>query len=134
MFVKEIHMVFQVKSPILGFEHIKRYELKELDQFFVKLQSKDDDTSFTAINPYALRNYEFEIPTYYQELMDINDNSELRVYNIMVVSAPIETSTVNFIAPIVCNMTNMTLSQIVLDIYSYPNYKQAEKISDFIQK
>ena len=66
--------------------------------------------------------------------MDINDNSELRVYNIMVVSAPIETSTVNFIAPIVCNMTNMTLSQIVLDIYSYPNYKQAEKISDFIQK
>ncbi len=125
-------MVFQVKSPILGFEHIKSYELKELDQFFVKLQSKDDETSFTAINPYALRNYEFEIPTYYQELMDINDQSELRIYNIMVVSTPIETSTVNFIAPIVCNMTNMTLSQIVLDAWTYSMYKQAEKISDFI--
>ena len=119
-------MVFQVKSPILGFEHIKSYELKELDQFFVKLQSKDDETSFTAINPYALRNYEFEIPTYYQELMDINDQSELRIYNIMVVSTPI--------APIVCNMTNMTLSQIVLDAWTYPMYKQAEKISDFIEK
>jgi len=127
-------MVFQVKSPILGFEHIKSYELKELDQFFIKLQSMDDDTSFTAINPYALRNYEFEIPTYYQELMDINDKSELRIYNIMVVSTPIETSTVNFIAPIVCNMTNMTLSQIVLDAWAYPMYKQAEKISDFIEK
>ena len=127
-------MVFQVKSPILGFEHIKSYELKELDQFFIKLQSMDDDTSFTAINPYALRNYEFEIPTYYQELMDINDKSELRIYNIMVVSTPIETSTVNFIAPIVCNMTNMTLSQVVLDVHNYPNYKQAEKISDFIQQ
>jgi len=127
-------MVFQVKSPILGFEHIKSYELKELDQFFIKLQSMDDDTSFTAINPYALRNYEFEIPTYYQELMDINDQSELRIYNIMVVSTPIETSTVNFIAPIVCNMTNMTLSQIVLDAWAYPMYKQAEKISDFIQQ
>ena len=127
-------MVFQVKSPILGFEHIKSYELKELDQFFIKLQSMDDDTSFTAINPYALRNYEFEIPTYYQELMDINDKSELRIYNIMVVSTPIETSTVNFIAPIVCNMTNMTLSQIVLDAWAYPMYKQAEKISDFIQQ
>ena len=79
MFVKEIHMVFQVKSPILGFEHIKRYELKELDQFFVKLQSKDDDTSFTAINPYALRNYEFEIPTYYQELMDIKQRDRKSV-------------------------------------------------------
>ena len=127
-------MVFQVKSPILGFEHIKTMELIELDNFFVKLQSKDDDTSFTMINPYALRNYEFEIPTYCQELMEINDNSELKVYNIMVVSRPIETSTVNFIAPIICNMTNMTLSQIVLDVYSYPEYKQAEKISDFIQK
>ena len=127
-------MIFQVKSPILGFEHIKSYELKELDQFFIKLQSMDDDTSFTAINPYALRNYEFEIPTYYQELMDINDKSELRIYNIMVVSTPIETSTVNFIAPIVCNMTNMTLSQIVLDAWAYPMYKQAEKISDFIVK
>ena len=127
-------MIFQVKSPILGFEHIKSYELKELDQFFIKLQSMDDDTSFTAINPYALRNYEFEIPTYYQELMDINDKSELRIYNIMVVSTPIETSTVNFIAPIVCNMTNMTLSQVVLDAWAYPMYKQAEKISDFIEK
>ena len=127
-------MVFQVKSPILGFEHIKSYELKELDQFFIKLQSMDDDTSFTAINPYALRNYEFEIPTYYQEPMDINDKSELRIYNIMVVSTPIETSTVNFIAPIVCNMTNMTLSQVVLDAWAYPMYKQAEKISDFIEK
>ena len=127
-------MVFQVKSPILGFELIKSYELKELDQFFVKLQSMDDETSFTAINPYALRNYEFDIPTYYQELMDINDKSELRIYNIMVVSTPIETSTVNFIAPIVCNMTNMTLSQIVLDAWAYPMYKQAEKISDFIEK
>nr|WP_314468534.1 flagellar assembly protein FliW [uncultured Campylobacter sp.] len=127
-------MIFQVKSPILGFEHIKSYELKELDQFFIKLQSMDDETSFTAINPYALRNYEFEIPTYYQELMDINDQSELRIYNIMVVSTPIETSTVNFIAPIVCNMTNMTLSQVVLDAWAYPMYKQAEKISDFIVK
>ena len=127
-------MIFQVKSPILGFEHIKSYELKELDQFFIKLQSMDDDTSFTAINPYALRNYEFEIPTYYQELMGINDKSELRIYNIMVVSTPIETSTVNFIAPIVCNMTNMTLSQVVLDAWAYPMYKQAEKISDFIEK
>jgi len=129
-----MYMIFQVKSPILGFEHIKSYELKELDQFFIKLQSMDDDTSFTAINPYALRNYEFEIPTYYQELMDINDKSELRIYNIMVVSTPIETSTVNFIAPIVCNMTNMTLSQIVLDAWTYPMYKQAEKIADFIDR
>ncbi|MGP1486177.1 MAG: flagellar assembly protein FliW [Campylobacter sp.] len=127
-------MIFEVKSPILGFEHIKSYELIELDQFFVKLASKDDNTSFTMINPYALRNYEFEIPTYYQELMDINDNSELRIYNIIVVGTPLETSTVNFVAPVICNMSNMTLSQIVLDAYGYPDYLPAQKISDFLEK
>ncbi|MBE3021596.1 flagellar assembly protein FliW [Campylobacter sp. RM13119] len=127
-------MTFSVKSPILGFEHIKTMEIIELDKFFVKLQSKDDNTSFTMINPFALRDYDFEIPTYYEELMQIKDSSELKIYNIIVVSLPLETSTVNFIAPIVCNMDNMTLSQIVLDAAMYPQYGQAEKIENFIQK
>ncbi|MBR8464389.1 flagellar assembly protein FliW [Campylobacter sp. faydin G-24] len=127
-------MIFSVKSPILGFEHIKTMELVELDNFFVRLVSKDDKTTFTMINPFALRNYEFDIPTYYEELMDIKESSQLRVYNIIVVSLPLETSTVNFIAPIVCNMDNMTLSQVVLDVVSYPQYGQAEKIENFIEK
>ena len=128
------NMIFSVKSPILGFEHIKTMELIELDKFFVRLQSKDDDTSFTMINPFALRNYDFEIPTYYEELMQIKETSQLRIYNIIIVSLPLETSTVNFIAPIVCNMDNMTLSQVVLDTAVYPNYGQAEKIENSIQK
>ena len=49
-------MIFSVKSPILGFEHIKTMELIELDKFFVKLASKDDETSFTMINPFANSN------------------------------------------------------------------------------
>lgn len=125
-------MTLTVASPILGFEHIKSYELKQIDQFFVKLQSKDDETSFTMINPYALRNYDFEVPTYYEELMQINKNSNLRVYNIMVVSIPLENSTVNFIAPIIINLDNMTLSQVVLDVAKYPHYGQSERIQDFL--
>ena len=127
-------MIFSVKSPILGFEHIKTMELIELDKFFVKLASKDDETSFTMINPFALRSYEFDIPSYYEELMDIKESSQLRSYNIIVVALPLEKSTVNFVAPIVCNMDNMTLSQVVLDVTKYPQYGQAEMIENFIQK
>ena len=127
-------MIFSVKSPILGFEHIKTMELIELDKFFVKLASKDDETSFTMINPFALRSYEFDIPSYYEELMDIKESSQLRIYNIIVVALPHEKSTVNFVAPIVCNMDNMTLSQVVLDVTKYPQYGQAEMIENFIQK
>ena len=127
-------MIFSVKSPILGFEHIKTMELIELDKFFVKLASKDDETSFTMINPFALRSYEFDIPSYYEELMYIKESSQLRIYNIIVVALPLEKSTVNFVAPIVCNMDNMTLSQVVLDVTKYPQYGQAEMIENFIQK
>ena len=127
-------MIFSVKSPILVFEHIKTMELIELDKFFVKLASKDDETSFTMINPFALRSYEFDIPSYYEELMDIKESSQLRIYNIIVVALPLEKSTVNFVAPIVCNMDNMTLSQVVLDVTKYPQYGQAEMIENFIQK
>ena len=127
-------MIFSVKSPILGFEHIKTMELIELDKFFVKLASKDDETSCTMINPFALRSYEFDIPSYYEELMDIKESSQLRIYNIIVVALPLEKSTVNFVAPIVCNMDNMTLSQVVLDVTKYPQYGQAEMIENFIQK
>ena len=127
-------MIFSVKSPILGFEHIKTMELIELDKFFVKLASKDDETSFTMIKPFALRSYEFDIPSYYEELMDIKESSQLRIYNIIVVALPLEKSTVNFVAPIVCNMDNMTLSQVVLDVTKYPQYGQAEMIENFIQK
>ena len=127
-------MIFSVKSPILGFEHIKTMELIELDKFFVKLASKDDETSFTMINPFALRSYEFDIPSYYEELMEIKESSQLSIYNIIVVVLPLEKSTVNFVAPIVCNMDNMTLSQVVLDVTKYPQYGQAEMIENFIQK
>lgn len=127
-------MIFTVKSPILGFEDIKTVEITEVDNSFVKMQSKDSNTSFTMINPYVLREYEFDIPTYYQDLMEINDKSELKIYTMLVISSPIEESSVNFMAPIVCNIRNMTLSQVVLDPINYPNYSQAEKINSFMKK
>ncbi|WP_168236761.1 flagellar assembly protein FliW, partial [Campylobacter fetus] len=55
-------------------------------------------------------------------------------YNMLVISSPIEESSVNFMAPIVCNTTNMTLSQVILDPVNYPQYSQAEKISTLLKK
>lgn len=127
-------MIFEVKSPIPGFEHISKMEIKELDNFFIKLESKDDETSFTLINPYALREYSFEIPAFYQELLQITKESNLRIYNVMVISSPIETSTINFIAPLIFNVDTKTMAQVVLDNLVYPEYGLAEKISDFIQE
>jgi len=125
-------MVFTVKSPIPGFAHIKTMELTKIDDFFMKLQSEQDDTSFTLINPFLLRPYEFDIPTAYKELLAIDEKSELLVLNIMIISTPIEKSAINFIAPLVFNTTQKCMAQIMLDTIKYPHFGITESISNFL--
>ena len=127
-------MIFSVKAPIPGFETIKEVELEKIDEFFVKFISKSDPTTFTLINPFMLRPYEFEIPEYFRTLLDVNEKSNILILNIMIVATPIETSTINFIAPLVFNVDNQSLAQVVLDANQHPDFGLMESISLFLNK
>jgi flagellar assembly factor FliW len=127
-------MVFSVKAPILGFESIKEVELEKIDDFFVKFISKSDATTFTLINPFMLRPYEFDMPEYFRTLLDINENSNMLILNIMIIATPIETSTINFLAPLVFNVDNQTMAQVVLDANKYPEFGLMESISTFLNR
>lgn len=127
-------MVFSVKAPILGFEPIKEVELEKIDDFFVKFISKSDATTFTLINPFMIRTYEFEIPEYFKALLDVQENSTILILNIMIIATPIETSTINFLAPLVFNVDNGTLAQVVLDANKYPQFGLMESISQYLNK
>lgn len=127
-------MVFSVKAPILGFEPIKEVELEKIDDFFVKFISKSDATTFTLINPFMLRAYEFEIPEYFRALLDVQENSTILILNIMIIATPIETSTINFLAPLVFNVDNGTLEQVVLDANKYPQFGLMESISQYLNR
>ncbi|MBN2963808.1 flagellar assembly protein FliW [Sulfurospirillum sp. T05] len=127
-------MVFTVKSPIPGFAHITTMELVKIDDFFMRLESKDDATSFTLLNPYMLREYAFEIPPYYKSLLEITDESKIMVFNIMIIANPIENSSVNFIAPLVFNAESMTMAQILLDSDKHPDLGISQSIGSFLQE
>lgn len=127
-------MIFSVKAPIFGFESIKEVELEKFDEFFVKFISKSDTTTFTLINPFMLRSYDFEIPEYFRALLDINEKSNILILNIMIIATPIETSTINFIAPLVFNVDNQSLAQVVLDATKYPKFGLMESISNYLNK
>lgn len=127
-------MIFSVKAPIPGFETIKEVELEKIDEFFVKFISKSDPTTFTLINPFMLRPYEFEIPEYFRTLLDVNEKSNILILNIMIIATPIETSTINFIAPLVFNVDNQSLAQVVLDANQHPDFGLMESISLFLNK
>lgn len=130
-------MEFEVKSPILGFENIAKMKLEKIDDIFMKLTNANGDSpSFTLVNPFAFCEYNFEIPTAIQVLLDIdeNKNNDILIANIMVVYKEIENSTINFVAPLVFNFTNNTMAQVVLDMIKYPQYNISEPISKFIKK
>ena len=126
-------MIFSVKAPILGFEQIKNVEVEKVDDFFYKLKSCEDETEFMLINPFLFRNYNFVIPDFFKNLLKLNKESKPLVYNIMIVSSPIETSVINFIAPLVFNKDEKLVAQVLLDQNKYKDYGLTEEISKYIE-
>ncbi len=128
-------MVFDVKSPILGFDELAKVELRGVDGFFSSLKNAEGDVpAFTLVNPYALREYSFDIPTSIKVLLDLKEDSKVEVFNIVVLQNPIENSAVNFLAPLIFNHDNMTMGQAVLESAKYADFGVAEEISAYMQK
>ena len=127
-------MIFTVKAQIPGFESIKEVEVEKIDEFFVRVISKSDTTTFTTINPFMIRDYDFEIPEYFRALLDINEKTNILILNIMIIATPIETSTVNFIAPLIFNTDNGTVAQVLLDSGKYPDFALMDSISNYLNK
>lgn len=124
-------MQYQVKSTILGFESVECVELSPIDELFSTLRSCDGSVSFTLVNPYALREYSFDLPTAIRVLLDINENSNVVVYNIAVIQDPLDESCINFLAPLIFNQDNATMAQAVLDVKNHPGLGLAEPIKKF---
>lgn len=128
-------MRYIVKSEILGFEAMNEVEFQETDNLFASLKDANNpNIAFTLVNPFALREYIFDIPAYIYALLDVNKDSKLLVYNMAVLQTPIEETKVNFLAPIILNPENGTLAQAVLKKETYQDFGMAEPIKDFIKE
>lgn len=126
-------MKFDISVPLLGFENVRQVELQKIDDIFMKMQSTTDEyISFTLINPFVLREYDFELPSNIQEIIEADEKSNLLILNIVLIQTPIEDSIVNFIGPLVFNTDNNRVAQVILS--DSPRYNVAEKISSFLKK
>ena len=125
-------MSYNVRGELLGFPETLNVEIIEIDELFSTLQdANNENISFTIVNPYLLREYSFDIPTDAKVLLEINAESKLSVYNILVVQKPLEKSVINFLAPIIINHDNNKLAQVVLDPVRHPDFGMAESIESF---
>lgn len=125
-------MTYEVKTEILGFENIKSVEFNEIDGLFANIKSNENDgISFTLVNPYLLREYSFDLPSSAKVLLDIDETSNILVYNIMVVQNPLNESRVNFLAPIIFNKDKGIMGQITLRAVDNPSFGLAEQLKNF---
>lgn len=126
-------MIYQVKTPILGFEQTEAVEFQKIDEMTAKITDiKNPDISFTLINPYALREYSFDVPTPVQVLLEMNQESKINVFNILVLQTPVEKSLVNFLAPLLFNEDNGTMGQAVLSGKEYPDFGVSVEIENYL--
>lgn len=125
-------MVYDVRGSILGFEDISKVQISEIDELFSTIHDVNNkEISFTIANPYILREYSFDVPKDIRILLDINEDSNVSVYNIVMIKKPLEESTINFLAPIVINNDNNKLAQVVLDKKRHPDFGMCETIQSF---
>lgn len=110
-----IHFV----SPILGFDRIEKYVLLDHSENspFKWLQAVDDPVlAFVVTNPkfFGIQ-YEFLLPDDSVEKLEIKKAEEVLVFTIVNIpdENPVE-MTVNLLAPLVINQTNLKAMQVVL--------------------
>jgi len=125
-------MSYDVQGELLGFPDTQKLEIVEIDTLFSTMKdTQNQNISFTIVNPYALREYSFDVPSDIKVLLDINEKSNISVYNILIIQKPLEKSTINFLAPIIINNESNKLAQVILDPRKHPNFGMAESIESF---
>ena len=128
-------MSYDVRGELLGFSDTQEIEIVEIDSLFSTMKDVDNENiSFTIVNPYALREYSFNLPIDVKVLLEISEKSSVSVYNILVIQKPLEKSTINFLAPIVINNDNNKLAQVILEPKKHPDFGMAESIESFKEK
>ena len=118
-------LLFNFVSPIIGYNDKKQYTLIDYrpDSPFKWLQSMEDmDLAFpVTLCSYFNIDYQFEIPTDKAEKIDLNSVESLISLNIVTI--PVNNpkkATINLLAPIIINATNMQGMQLILSNSNYP--------------
>ncbi len=132
--IKGVSMRYEVKAPILGFEHITNIEFEKIDEYFSKITNQESGFQMMLVNPYMLREYSFSIPKYIELLLELDKDSSVEVYCVVVLQKNLEDSMVNFLAPLIFNVKTKSMGQLALSIMDYPDFGFKDTLKSFIQQ
>ncbi len=116
--------ILHFSAGLPGFEHIKDYvilENSDEESTFKWLQSIDEpQLAFVIVNPFIfVEDYDFVLSDETIEKLEIDNESDVAVYAIVVVPDDLKKISMNLKAPIVVNAGKMKAAQIILDTDKY---------------
>jgi flagellar assembly factor FliW len=116
-----------------GFENVKKYILLVRgteDSPFKWLQSIDDPKlAFVVADTFAIKNdYDIEIDDKLLSTIEVQNESDLQIYSIVVIPEDISKTTINLKAPVIINTRSFKGMQVILDTdrYGVRHYIQEE--------
>ncbi len=116
--------VIRMKGGMLGFEHLKRYELliqSEKIPFWWLQSVEDGSVAFVVINSLVVKpDYEPVIPDAEVKLLEIGSPEEAVLLSVVTIRSDSFKVTANLMAPIVVNAKKMLAKQVVLVDSDYP--------------
>jgi len=115
-------ITFPDKLP--GFNDLSRFAIIKCEQTepIQWLQSvEDEDISIPIINPFIIKpDYEIEVNDDELDMIKSRNEEEMIVLNIMVLPEDLTKMTVNLMAPLLINVTEMLGTQIMMDYKPLP--------------
>ena len=116
-------MNLNFKKGILGFEHCKNFEVKDIEEnpLFKILESKEEEEfNLVIVSPFDVEeNYEFQVPDATLKNLEIDSEKDVMVYSTVTVNSDMKKTTTNLRAPIVINTKNNLAEQIILSDEKY---------------
>jgi flagellar assembly factor FliW len=115
--------VITFKEPIIGFEDDNEFiliDIVELDSLKCLQSVTRKELCFIVSVPWAyFHDYAFDITDETSELLELETEEDVDIYNILTMKDSIETSTINLLAPIIMNHKKNLASQIVINDGKY---------------
>lgn len=116
--------IIHFPKGLIAFEDTNKYIIidnPDKDIPFSWLQSIDKpDLAFVIINPYIFKpDYEFYLPKHIIKELEIEKETDVAVYNIVVIPDNIKKMTANLMAPIIINAPQKLGQQIILENTPY---------------
>jgi flagellar assembly factor FliW len=123
--------IIKTEKPVLGFEHLSRYCLVEVDELrpFLWMQSVEDQAvAFLVVNPRVFfPDYKIEVNS--KEIAELKVNQVELVETYVIVTVPEDPSqiSINLQGPIIINTENNLAKQLIL---VNSDYRIAHRILD----